>query len=335
MDVLKYADTTGEKLVLMVIAVLLFVVVMGLVLFATDRIKRLPAWAVATAFLAPAVLGLAFGLVWPALETIKKSFYDRSGNEFIGVDNYVQAVTQDEFQIVLRNTAVWVVVVPLAATAIGLVYAVLVDRSRFEKFAKVLVFLPMSISMVGASIIWRFVYEYRPVLEGVPAENQPAQIGLMNQMLVWFGLEPQQFLISPPLNTFFLIVVMIWIQAGFAMTVLSAAIKAIPDDIVEAATLDGLGGLRMFRYITVPSIQPALVVVITTIAMGTLKVFDIVRTMTGGNFETSVAAFEFYRQSFVQRNTGMGSALAVILFILVTPLVVYNVRQMRKSEENR
>ncbi len=221
-------------------------------------------------FVTPVVLALGFGLVYPAIETIKESFYDRSG-AFVGLDNYVAAFTRDEFQVVLRNTAVWVVVVPLASTAIGLLYAVLVDRARFEKFAKTLIFLPMAISLVGASIIWKFVYAYRPVLEGVPAENQPNQIGLLNQMLVWFGLEPQQWLINSPANTYFLIVVMVWIQAGFAMTILAAAIRAIPTDIVEAARLDGLGGTRMFRYITVPSIRPALVVVITTIAMATLK----------------------------------------------------------------
>jgi len=206
---------------------------------------------------------------------------------------------------------------------------VLVDRTRYEYLAKTLVFLPMSISMVGAGIIWKFVYEYKP--------DQPNvnQTGVLNQLLVWIGLEPQQFLLGAPANTFFLIVVMIWIQAGFSMTVLSAAIKAIPDDIVEAARLDGLHGLGMFRYITIPSIRPALIVVVTTIAMGTLKVFDIVRTMTGGNFDTSVVANEFYNQSFVIRNQGLGAALAVILFILVVPLVIYNVRQLRMTEEIR
>ena len=221
------------------------------------------------------------------------------------------------------------ILVPLIATLIGLVYAVLVDRTRFESMAKTLIFLPMAISLVGASIIWKFVYEYRP------DQGNIQQIGLANQILVWLGLEPYQFLLNQPWNTFFLIAVMIWIQAGFAMTVLSAAIKAIPDDIVEAARLDGLHGVGMFRFITVPSIRPALVVVLTTIAMGTLKVFDIVRTMTGGNFNTSVVAYEFYTQSFRAQNAGLGAALAVILFVLVIPIIVYNVRQLRLSEEIR
>ena len=329
MDWLTEPSSPVEKFGLMFLAILLFVVVMGAILLAVDRPKRIPRWVVVLAFVGPAVVGLAWGLVRPALITIWNSLFDRRGNEFVGLDNYVTAFTTDQFQLVLRNTAIWVVVVPLLSTFIGIVYAVLVDRSRFEKFAKALVFLPMAISMVGASIIWGFVYEFRPDQPGVN------QIGLLNQVLVWLGLPPQQFLIGQPWNTFFLIVVMIWIQTGFAMTILSAAIKAIPDDIVEAARLDGLKGWGMFRYITVPSVRPALVVVLTTIAMATLKIFDIVRTMTGGQFGTQVVANEFYTQAFRQNNQGLSSALAVILFILVIPIIVYNVRQMRLAEEIR
>lgn len=329
MDWLLYPETAGGKLLLMVIAIALFVIVMGAILFLIDRPKRVPRWVVVAGFLGPAVLMVIFGLVYPGLATIRSSFYGRTGSEFVGLDNYITALTEDQFLIVLRNTALWVILVPIVSTAVGVVYAVLVDRTRFEKVAKALIFLPMAISMVGASIIWKFVYAYRPDTGSIE------QIGLLNQVLVWLGIPPQQFLLNAPANTLFLIVVMVWIQTGFAMTVLSAAIKAIPDDIVEAARLDGLYGWGMFRYITVPSIRPALVVVLTTIAMGTLKVFDVVRTMTGGQFDTSVVANEFYTQSFRQNNAGLGAALAVILFILVIPIVVYNVRQMRKSEEIR
>ena len=329
MDWFIQASSTGHKFVLMAIAITLFIVVIGAILLAVDRPKRIPSWVVALGFLGPTVLALAFGLLYPGLRTVWGSFYDRTGKVFVGFDNYVTAFTEEQFQVVLRNTVAWVVLVPLMATLIGLVYAVLVDRTRFEYLAKTLVFLPMAISMVGASIIWKFVYEFKPDQKGV------AQTGLLNQILVWVGIDPQQFLLNAPNNTFFLIVVMIWIQAGFAMTVLSAAIKAIPDDITEAARLDGVYGLSMFRYITVPSIRPALIVVITTIAMGTLKVFDIVRTMTGGNFGTSVVANEFYTQSFVIREIGLGAALAVILFILVIPIIIYNVRQLRLTEEIR
>lgn len=335
MDWLKTADTTGEKFFLMFVAIAMFVIVMGLILLLVERIPRAPRWVTVLAFLGPALLGLAFGLVYPALNTLKSSFYDGGGKEFVGVDNYITAFTQDEFQQVLLTTIVWTLFVPLASTAIGLIYAVLVDRTRVEKFAKTLMFMPMAISMVGASIIWKFVYEYKAVLEGVPAENQPAQIGILNQLLIWMGLEPQQFLLNGPWNNLFLMIVMVWIQSGFAMTILSAAIKAIPDDTIEAARLDGASGMRLFWSITVPSVRPALVVVLTTIAMGTLKVFDIVRTMTGGNFGTQVIANEFYTQSFRQQNLGLGAALAVLLFLFVTPLIVYNIRQMKKTEEVR
>jgi alpha-glucoside transport system permease protein len=225
---------------------------------------------------------------------------------------------------VLRNTLLWVLLTPTLSTGIGLVYAVLVDRVKFEKFAKAMLFLPMAISMVGASIIWKFVYNYR--------SGDSTQIGLLNQILVWLHLDTFNFLLQSPWNTLFLIVILIWIQAGFAMTLLSASIKAIPEDMLEAARLDGVGAWQMFRHITVPSIRPTLIVVLTTITIATLKVFDIVQTATGGNFNTSVLAYEFYRQYFVAGNSGLATTIAVVIFILVTPIVIYNVRQMRKLE---
>lgn len=329
-DFLVYrGDDPGHKLILMVLAVAIFVGVMGLILWLVDRPKKARTWLVASAFVGPAILALIFGLVYPALLTVNASFKNRSGEEYVAFQNYATAFTEPQFQAVLRNTALWVLLVPLLATIIGLVYAVVVDRTRFEKLAKTLVFMPMAISMVGAGIIWGLVYDPRPGSDGDPR-------GLMNAFLGLFGIDAiDTRLATPPINTLFLIVVMIWIQTGFAMTVLSAAIKAIPDDIIEAAKLDGLTGLGMFRYITVPSIRPALVVVLTTIAMGTLKVFDIVRTMTGGQFETSVVANEFYDQSFRYNNQGLGAALAVLLFVIVIPVIIYNVRQMRMSEAIR
>jgi alpha-glucoside transport system permease protein len=242
----------------------------------------------------------------------------------VGFDNYQQVFTDSDQLKVLRNTAIWVILTPIFATGVGLVYAVLVDRARFEKIAKALIFLPMAISLVGASIIWKFVYDYKG--------TEQDQIGILNAILKGLGLDTYQFLLTEPWNTVFLIVIMIWVQSGFAMTVLSASIKAIPDDIIEAARLDGVNGLKMFRYITVPSIRPSLIVVLTTISITTLKVFDIVRTATGGNFGTSVLAYDFYVQSFRSFNFGLGAALATLIFILVTPIVVYNVRQMRRLE---
>jgi len=313
----------AEKFGQMFLAVAIFVGVMAVVLLLADRVRGKSSERVnAAAFLLPAILLLVFGLLYPAVLTFFASFQNPRGTEWVGLDNYVDIFSEPQYLKILGNTFLWVVITPVFATAIGLIYAVLVDRARGEAISKSLIFLPMAISLVGASIIWRFVYEFRP--EG---RNQ---VGLLNQVLVWLGIPPQQFLLDPPWNTMFLIVVMVWIQAGFAMTVLSAAIKAIPDDIIEAARLDGLFGFKMFRFITVPSIRPALIVVVTTIGIGTLKVFDIVRTMTGGNFDTNVVALEFYNQSFRFFNDGLGSAFAVLLFVLVIPIVAYNIRQLRR-----
>jgi alpha-glucoside transport system permease protein len=325
--VFNTASTTPEKLLQMVAALLLFVAVMGVILFLAGRFggKRGDR-VVGYLYLAPAILMLGIGLVYPGLRTIYQSFFDAAGKAFIGFDNYATIFTEQDQLTVLRNTVFWVVLTPFVATAIGLLYAILVDKSRFESFAKALIFLPMSISFVAAGVIWKFMYEYRP------DQARVKQIGLINQIIVWLGGEPKQLLIDSPLNTFLLIVVMIWIQAGFAMTILSAAIKAIPDDIIEAARLDGTTAWTMFRNITVPSVRPTLVVVLTTIGIGTLKVFDIVRTMTGGQFQTSVVANEFYSQTFRADNQGLGAALAVLLFVLVIPIVYYNIRQLRHSE---
>ena len=316
-----------EKIFQMALVLVGFAAVVGVIVLVAGRVKgRKGDRTVALVFLLPTVTVLLIGLVYPASRTIYQSFFDAAGTAFIGIDNYATIFTDSDQLVVLRNTILWVVITPFIATAVGLLYAILVDRARLEAFAKALIFLPMAISFVGASIIWKFVYEFRPEQGGV------AQIGLLNQLVVMLGGTPQQWLLNEPWNNLFLIIIMIWIQAGFAMTILSAAIKAIPEDIVEAARLDGVGAVGMFRFVTVPSIRPALVVVLTTIGIATLKVFDIVRTLTGGNFGTSVIANEFYSQSIRADNQGLGAALAVLLFILVLPVVVYNIRQLRASE---
>ncbi|MEU6076079.1 sugar ABC transporter permease [Micromonospora sp. NPDC047074] len=276
-------------------------------------------------FLLPTVLLLAIGLVIPAIRTTLLSFMDGNSNEWVGLANYGWMFSEDSIVRVLLNTLVWVLLVPLVATTFGLLYAVMVDKARFEAVAKSLIFLPMAISFVGASIIWKFVYAYR-------GDGQE-QIGLLNQIVVSLGGEPKQWLLESPLNTLLLIVIMVWIQAGFAMVVLSAAIKAIPADIVEAARLDGVTPWQMFWQITMPSIRPALIVVVVTLSIATLKVFDIVRTSTNGNYDTSVIANEMYNQAFRYGQNGQGSALAVFLFVLVIPIVIYQIRNIRQQRE--
>ncbi|MEX1079636.1 MAG: sugar ABC transporter permease [Homoserinimonas sp.] len=276
-------------------------------------------------FLAPAILLLAVGLIYPSVKTIFDSFLSGRGN-FIGIDNYVWIFTQPSAVRTVLNTIVWVLIVPAVSTIFGLAYAVFIDKSRGEKIFKALVFMPMAISFVGASIIWRFVYTARPAGQ--------EQIGLLNQMLVWFGGEPISFLQNSPWNTFFLIVVLIWIQTGFAMVVLSAAIKGVPADQMEAAELDGTNAWQRFVNVTVPGIRSALIVVLTTISIASLKVFDIVRTMTAGANETSVIANEMYTQ-FKTFELGRSAAFAVVLFLMVMPIVIYNARQIKKQREIR
>lgn len=316
-------EAETPKLMMLFYGIVAFAAIIGLLLLALDRVSgRKDRW-VAMGFLAPAVALLIIGLVYPLTRTIYFSFRNGDSSAFVGLDNYIWMFTQPENQRVLINTLLWVLLVPTLATIVGLVYAVMVDRARFEAIAKSLVFMPMAISFVGAGIIWKFVYAYR-------SEEQGEQIGLLNQLIVWLGFAPHNWILDDRFNTLFLIVVMIWIQAGFAMVVLSAAIKAIPADTIEAAKLDGVTAWQMFWRVTVPTIRAALLVVMVTISIATLKVFDIVRTMTGGNFKTSVIANEMYSQAFVALDSGTGSALAVFLFILVTPIVFYQIRQIRR-----
>lgn len=316
-------EVEGPKLLMLFYGVVAFLAIVGLLLLALDRVGgRRDRW-IAMGFLAPAALLLIIGLVIPAIRTFIFSFLNADSQEFVGLENYEWMFTQPETRRVLLNTALWVILVPTLSTLVGLVYAVLVDRARFEALAKSLIFMPMAISFVGAGIIWKFVYAYRDPEQGL-------QLGLLNQVILWLGGKPQNWLLEEPWNTLFLIAVLVWIQAGFAMVVLSAAIKAIPAEITEAARIDGVTPWQMFWRVTVPSIRPALLVVIVTISIASLKLFDIVRTMTGGRFQTDVLAHQMYVQAFDSYDDGKGSALAVFLFLLVTPIVFYQVRQYRR-----
>ncbi|MEU3572466.1 sugar ABC transporter permease [Kitasatospora sp. NPDC036755] len=317
----KFGNTVG--------AVAGFLGILLVVLLVVGRARgRLARPLSVAVFLGPAVLLLAVGLVVPLLRTVYLSFQNDDGTRFVGGENFGWAFTTDSVQKVLVNTLLWLLVAPLVATGLGLVLALLVDRMRGQSVYKSLIFMPMAISLVGASIIFKFVYESR-------GPGQP-QIGLLSQLAVAVGWDdPPNWLLSQPLNTFLLMAVMVWVQTGFAMVVLSAAIKAIPAEVVEAARLDGARGVRLFWYVTVPMIRSTVMVVLTTVMLITLKAFDIVRTMTGGNFGTQVLANEMYSQSFVQFNSGRGSALAVLLFLAVLPLVAYNIVQLRKEREVR
>ncbi|WP_236628807.1 carbohydrate ABC transporter permease [Cryobacterium roopkundense] len=277
-------------------------------------------------FLAPAVLLLSIGLIVPTISTTVQAFMNARGDRFVGFENFIWVFGQPENVRIIINTIIWVLIVPTVSTIAGLAYAVFIDKSRGEKYFKTLVFLPVAISFVGASIIWRFVYTARP------ADQE--QIGLLNGIVVALGGQPIDFIAESPWNTLFLIIVLIWAQTGFAMVVLSAAIKGVPVEQLEAAELDGTNAWQRFVNVTVPGIRSALIVVLTTISIVSLKVFDIVRTMTGGANETSVVANEMYTQ-FKNFELGRSAAFAVILFVLVVPIVVYNARQIKKQREIR
>jgi alpha-glucoside transport system permease protein len=277
-------------------------------------------------FLSPAIFLLAIGLIYPTIQTTIQAFMNSRGTRFVGLENFIWIFTQDTGIRTVLNTVVWVLIVPAVSTIFGLAYAVFIDKSRGEKIFKVLVFMPMAISFVGASIIWRFVYAVRPAGQ--------EQIGLLNQVVVWLGREPISWLSNEPWNTLFLIVVLIWIQTGFAMVILSAAIKGVPAEQLEAAELDGTNAWQRFINVTVPGIQSSLVVVLTTISIASLKVFDIVRTMTAGANETSVIANEMYSQ-WQGFEVGRSAAFAVVLFLMVLPIVIYNARQIQKQREIR
>jgi alpha-glucoside transport system permease protein len=278
-------------------------------------LARLVPWV----FVGPALLIVGVYLVYPAVGTIVTSFTE--GNGFL--ENYGFVFTDPDMLIALRNNALWLVLATGGSVIIGLVIATLVDRVKAESLAKTFIFLPLAISMAGAAVIWRFVYAWQP--------PQEAQIGLLNAAWTAFGNEPVPWLQATGVNTFLLIVIMVWLQTGFAMVVLSAAIKGIPSEVIEAARCDGARESQIFFGIIVPMIRGSIIVVATTIAVAVLKVFDIVYVTTGGRFETEVVANRMFNEIFLFRDEGRASALAVILFIAVIPIMWINIRNLRRQ----
>jgi alpha-glucoside transport system permease protein len=274
-------------------------------------------------FVGPALVILGVYLVFPAVGTFIRSFQDARSDNFVGLDNYLFVFTDPGMLIVLRNNLLWLVFVTSFAVGLGLVIAVMVDRVRWEAAAKSLIFLPMAISAVGASVIWKFVYTFRPA--GRP------QIGLLNAVWTALGGDPQGWLILQPWNNFFLILIMIWILTGFAMVVISAAVKGVSEEQLEAARIDGASEIQIFFRIIIPNIQGTLLTITTTILIMVLKVFDIVFVMTSGQFNTEVIANRMFAEMFTYRQFGRASALAVILLVAVIPVMIYNVRGLRES----
>ena len=291
-------------------------------------------------FVGPAVAIMAWYLTIPTIRTFWISLFGRSGPEkglnfiqllssdsFVGFTNYQAVFTESLMVEAFRNNLMWIAFGSTLSVSFGLIIAVLADRSKFEKTAKSLIFLPMAISFVGASIIWNFIYEYRPA-------GQP-QVGLLNSIVTSLGGQPQawpQWVGISPWNNLFLIVIVVWLQAGFAMVLFSAALKGIPEELLEAGRIDGATEIQIFFRIMIPYIQGTLISVWTTIVIFTLKIFDVVWVMTGGQFGTHVIATQFYRQAFTNRNSGFGSAIAIVLLIAVIPVMYYNLKQFREQE---
>ncbi|APX24798.1 MAG: sugar ABC transporter permease [Rhodobacteraceae bacterium] len=268
-------------------------------------------------FLLPAMLALGLYLVYPVIGSFIRSLYNRSGNTFIGLDNYIQMFGEHGFRVALFNNFLWILFVPAAATFFGLLVAQLTDRLNWGSIAKSLIFMPMAISFVGASLIWKFVYA-----------NDP-DIGIINAIRDYFGAQPIDPMQIPFWNNFFIMLIMVWMQTGFAMVILSAALRGIPDETVEAAIIDGANPFQLFFRIKVPQIAGTIVVVWTTITFLTLKIFDIVYTMTGGNFDTEI--LPSYMMDYMFRDDGRATAVAFVIMLIVTPVMIYNIRQAKRE----
>ena len=291
-------------------------------------------------FVGPALAILTWYLALPTVRTFWISLFDRGGppeglsfleqigsDAFVGLSNYTAVFTERLMLEAFRNNIMWIIFGSTFSVIFGLVVAVLADRSRFEKLAKSLIFLPMAISFVGAGIIWNFIYEFRPA-------GQP-QVGLLNAIVVGWGGEPRawpQWVDILPWNNLFLIVIVVWLQVGFAMVLFSAALKGIPEELMEAGRIDGANEFQIFFRIMIPYIRGTIITVMTTIIIFTLKIFDVVWVMTGGQFGTHVIATQFYRQAFTAGNKGFGSAIAIVLLIAVIPVMIYNLSQFREQE---
>ncbi len=282
------------------------------------------------ALLLPAIGVIGIFLIYPAITTIYASFLNANSTEFVGMKNYQKLLTSGPFLSALLNNLLWIAIVPALVVIFGLLVAVLTDRlaPTKEKVIKSLIFMPMAISMVGASTIWKLVYEWKPA--------GSAQTGLLNQLVVMFGGQPQTWLQMEPMrfNTFLLMVVYIWTQVGYSMVLLSAAIKGVPEDTVEAGRIDGANERQIFFRIIVPQAWPTVITVFITVLIGVLKVFDIVYAMTNGNFNTDVIGNAFYNAMFKEFDAGKASAIVVVLLIAIIPMLVYQVRAFRTQEAN-
>jgi len=301
-------------------------------------------------YLAPALIIMSFFIVYPMLNTLMLSFENKDGTASAAttcvegkacwgvLENYHYALTAELdtssfgstwntfWQSSYGNNIKWILLMVTGTVVLGLLVALLADRVKYEPLSKAIIFMPMAISFVGAGIIWRFVYDYG---------TQQVQVGLLNSIITFFGGQPISFLTTPGLNTIALIVVGIWIWTGFCMTILSAALKSVPGEILEAARVDGATEWVVFWQIMVPMIMPTIVVVITVMIINVLKIFDIVYVMTGGNYGTNVIANRMYSEMYINFNTGRGTAIAIVLILVLIPFIYLNIKRFQEQEAMR
>jgi alpha-glucoside transport system permease protein len=287
--------------------------------FSEKRRAKLRPWL----WLLPAFAFLTAYLIYPMAQTAFLSLMDRRSRNFVGIDNYVSLLTDDAFWGTIINTGLWIVFFTGVTVTIGLLIAVLADRVRYETGVKVLIFIPMAISFVAAGVIWGFIYDFDP------------DVGTLNAGLTAVGIEEQSWLTEWPRNTFMIIIVGIWMWVGFALVILSAGLKGISTELLEAARIDGANEIQVFRNIILPLLAPTIAVVATTIVITALKTFDLVFVMTAGNFGTDVIANLFYRARFIDGNVGVAAAVAVILLLAIVPVMLINIRRFRAQEAMR
>lgn len=284
-------------------------------------------------YILPAYIAIIVFLIYPALQTIVFSFKTKVGfpaESWVGLDNYKNLLTSDKFQDTLFNTFLWILVVPVATVILGLMVAVLADRLRpkAEKTVKTLIFMPMAISFVGAATVWGLIYDFRPA--GRP------QVGIQNAIVTAFGGDPVPWLTKSEwhFNSLLLMIMLLWLQVGFSMVLLSSAVKGVPAETLEAARIDGANERQIFTGVVVPQIWPTVVTVYVTTLIGVMKLFDIVFVMTNGNFNTNIIGNEFYLQFFNNNDKGTASAIVVMLIIAIIPVMAYQVRNFKAQEAN-
>ncbi len=277
-------------------------------------------------FIAPALFVLIIYILYPVLETVRLSFFDKYGRDFVGINNYIWAVKDPEFRRGILNNLGWLLIVPTLSTFFGLVIANLADRLWWGTIAKSIIFMPMAISFVGAGVIWKFVYDYRG-----PGDQQ---IGFLNAIIVSLGFEPQAWITIPIWNNLFLMAIMIWIQTGLAMVIFSAALRSIPKEMLEAARIDGASELKIFTSIIIPYLHQTILVIWTIITILVLKIFDIILAVTNGQWQTEVLANLMFDWMFRGGgDSGRGSVFAIIIMVAVIPIMVFNIYRHKQEQK--